>query len=86
MIGETYILWCEHKIAGQYVNVSTSMKLTIILSPPHQILVPDTPMVNDETGKYHYDYLTTNSGKHKVIFTAVDGSRITKEELRFTVE
>ena len=66
--------------SGALTNPATSMNITI--TDPSGVKVVDAQaMTNNSTGKYSYDYTslgTAISGKYVVVYTATDGTRVSK--------
>jgi len=80
ILGETVI--CSILVtnsAGVLTDPATSMKITIKDSR-NGLEVNDIAMVKDATGTYHYDYTIAGvKGIYDVLYTATDGTRISKE-------
>jgi len=77
-VGETVI--CSIIITDQNeqpVDPVTSIKITI--KGPATCGVENEDMVKDDVGKYHYDFNPSKKleGTYKVIYTDMDGTRIT---------
>ena len=77
-VGETVI--CSIDITGQDkqpVDPATSIKITI--KGPATNGVENQDMVKDDVGKYHYDFNPSKKleGTYTVIYTDVDGTRVT---------
>jgi len=90
-LGATVTCWCNSKDAdGAYTDPTTLMNIVINRKSPNYEadIVSSTVMTKDSTGKYHYDFATTGKrvGNYEVVYTAIDGSRITieKDEFRLT--
>lgn len=79
-MGETVI--CSAIVtndARTLCDPETSMKITIKDSG-NGVEVDDVVMVKDNTGTYHYDYTIDGArGVYGIIYTAIDGTRITKQ-------
>lgn len=77
--GETVI--CISEVTnddGDFVNPSTSMTLSITDNRNGKEIT-DQAMIEDETGKYHYDWQTTAStllGTYYISYKAVNSSRV----------
>jgi hypothetical protein len=67
-LGDTYRLNARNLSAAGDLVTATNMALTITL-PDESTVVVD-PVVADSTGVYHYDYLTTQAGRHLVRWVA----------------
>ena len=87
--GDTII--CERNVknsAGAYVDPDTSIVITIYNSH-NSLEVNAQAMAKDSTGKYHYDFDTSNMdimGEYRVIYTATNSTRVTSAEYRFILE
>lgn len=64
---------------GALQDAVTSMKIIIKLNGAE--IVAATGMENDGTGLYHYDYDSDGAGygDYNVIYTAIDGTRVSIE-------
>lgn len=74
--------------AGTAVSPADSMKISIY-NPQNSAVVDAQGMDEDSTGNWHYDYLSASTvlhGEYKVVYTADDGTRITKEVDYFNLE
>lgn len=61
-LGETAVISCEIKDENDaYINPDNAL-ITILLGTT--TLVSESTMTRDDTGKYHYDYLTADLGRH----------------------
>ncbi len=69
--------------AGTLVDPAASMKIAITRRGITKVSA--TAMTPDSTGKYHYDYLTAETGPYEVEFTADDTTRVTKKRDTFEV-
>ena len=89
-IGETVICSVEiRNSAGTLVDPSTSMQIKINqLSPIFLNTLVATSMTPDSTGKYHYDFVSTNktTGNYQIIYVATDGTRVTIKKENFSLE
>lgn len=70
--------------SGTKVDPATSVKATFQLRySPYTKTVDDQAMTKDATGEYHYDWNSSEAdsplGEYKVVYKAVDGSRVTKQ-------
>lgn len=61
-LGDTYRLNARNLSAAGDLVSATNMALTITL--PNEATVVVDPVAPDSTGVYHYDYLTTQAGRH----------------------
>ena len=68
------------------MNPATSMKITI-KQAGGAVLIDGVDMVNDSTGKYHYDFATANRpvGFYEATYVAVDGARIASVKDVFSI-
>ena len=85
-VGETAIITCEHKVAGQLKD-PTSIKI-MITDGVNSIEVDWADMTKTEVGKYRYDYHTPDdkaAGSFAAIVKSVDTGRTTIEQTSFTV-
>ena len=86
LLGETVI--CSVLVtnsAGTLTDPADSMKITI-KDERNGVEVDGVGMVKDATGTYHYDYTIAGvKGRYDIIYTATDGTRISKEVSSFTV-
>lgn len=65
---------------GALKNPATSMVVTVT-DPLDAVVVAAQAMANDSVGNYHYDYTLGAGavlGVYQVLYTATDGSRVTK--------
>ena len=89
-IGETVILSIEIRDDASVLKApATSMNILIDqTSPVGKNVIASTTMVNDSTGKYHYDYDSSDAseGTYEAKYTATDGARITIEKDTFILE
>ena len=89
-IGETVICSIEVKDDdGVLKDPATSTNIVIKeVSPVGRSIVTSTAMTHDSTGKYHYDYNSSNAegGSYEACYTATDGTRITIEKDTFILE
>ena len=87
-IGETVICYATIRDAnGVLVDPTTSVKITI-KNPAGTVLTNDVAMTKDSQGLYHYDFQVTTgyaNGWYTTRVTAVDGTRITKQDDGFEV-
>ena len=87
--GETVIcsVTITNSATGALTNPATSMTITI--TDPTTVKVVDAQaMINDSTGKYHYDYTSASNaalGTYVVTYTATDGSRVSKQSDQFSI-
>jgi len=88
-VGETIICSIEVKDnTGVLKDPATSTEI-IITDPQGTIAVDSVAMTKDATGKYHYDYASSTTaitGTYTAKYTATDGTRITIEKERFSLE
>lgn len=61
-LGDTYRLNARNLSAAGDLTTATNMALTIALPDDTSVVVD--PIVADTTGIYHYDYATTQAGRH----------------------
>lgn len=61
-LGDTYRLGVRNLSPAGDLTTATTMTLTITLPDESTVIV--TPVVADSTGIYHYDYPTTQAGRH----------------------
>jgi hypothetical protein len=74
--------------SGTLVDPSTSVKVSI-WNENNTIVVNEQAMTNDAVGTYHYNYTTSTTGirgQYRVIYTATDGTLITKQKDYFQLE
>lgn len=86
--GETVILQATVKLSvdDSLHDPSTTMRIDI-LDPSDVAVVTAQNMVRDSAGVYHYDYLApATKGPYTVVYTATDGSRVTKQRDSFNVQ
>lgn len=89
-VGETVI--CSVVIRddnGDLQNPATSTKIEINqLSPSFASIISSTAMSEDSTGKWHYDFASSGKdrGGYEAVYTATDGTRITIEKDKFSLE
>lgn len=80
-LGETVICSIEIKDKdGTLRDPATSVTIAIErIQPNFENVLPETDMVRDCVGRYHYDFQTSGEeeGKYRVIYKVVDGTRIT---------
>lgn len=84
--GETAVISCEIKDEdGDYTSPDGGVVITIVSD--NTTLVSETTMTLDGTGLYHYDYLTTQTGRHYIFIkaTQISPSRITIKPDTFEV-
>lgn len=86
-IGETVI--CSILVYdedGDLQDPVTSMNIVIdLISPHYSSIITSTGMTKDTTGTYHYDFASASNveGKYRIMYTATDGTRITKQTDEF---
>ena len=87
-VGESIILGAEtYNAAGELYDPVTSMEIEITRVPPASGAVAKVAMINDEVGKYHFDYTVgAETGVYEVKYTATDGARVTIEKDTFQLE
>lgn len=61
-LGDTYRLNARNLSPAGDLTTATNMALTITLPDDTSVVV--NPIVADTTGLYHYDYITTQAGRH----------------------
>lgn len=84
LVGETAI--CSVEVRNQNNVLVNPISVTITISTRTGTKVNNATMLPpDSTGKYHYDYFATERGTFSVIFTATDGSRVSKTTDNFKV-
>ena len=78
-VGNTVICSVEVREDSVLKSPATSMKIEItrITPLPMTVVVAETAMTPDSTGKYHYDYASSGApvGTYRAKFIAVDASR-----------
>lgn len=88
-IGETVICSIDVRDGdGVLKDPATSMNIEINVPKFKTNVIASTAMAHDSTGKYHYDYDSSNAlaGDYEAKYTATDGARITIDKDRFSLE
>ena len=89
-IGESVICSVEIKDDNAVLkDPATSMNIVIDqLKPSFENIITSTAMTKDSTGKYHYDFASAGkaAGEYQAVYTATDGTRITIEKDKFSLE
>ena len=89
-LGETVICSIEVRDENNALqDPATSMEIKIDKTAPnYENIIAATVMINDSTGKYHYDYNSSSAegGTYAAIYVATDGSRITIEKHPFQLQ
>jgi hypothetical protein len=71
---------------GSLHDPSTSLMVDI-WDPDDLQVVTAAAMTRDSVGVYHYDYLAgAKLGTYQVLYTATDGTRVTKQRDSFNVQ
>lgn len=86
--GATVVCSITIKDAGVLTDPATSITVTVY-DPSNTAVVSAQAMSKDSTGTYHYNYTSSASairGEYIVIYTATDGSEVTKQKDTFYLE